>query len=202
MDTTERDRRHPHPSPLPHAGEGAKPVKEGAVAADGADSLFPGPGERVGVRGPELAVALVLMAAGVLVIVDSIRVGIGWADDGPRSGYFPFYIGLFLLAASTWTAVQQLRNWRKTETFAEKSQLADVWAIAWPMTIYVGLIALAGIYIASAVLIAYFMLRHGKHSAWVTAAVALGVPIVSYLVFARWFLVKLPTGPLEQMLGL
>jgi putative tricarboxylic transport membrane protein len=147
-------------------------------------------------------VALVLMAAGVLVIVDSIRVGIGWADDGPRSGYFPFYIGLFLLAASTWTAVQQLRTWSKTETFAEKSQLADVWAIAWPMTIYVGLIALAGIYIASAVLIAYFMLRHGKHSALVTAAVALGVPVISYLVFARWFLVKLPTGPLENMLGL
>jgi putative tricarboxylic transport membrane protein len=29
----------------------------------------------------------------VLVLVDSLRVGIGWADDGPRSGYFPFYIG-------------------------------------------------------------------------------------------------------------
>jgi putative tricarboxylic transport membrane protein len=153
-------------------------------------------------RWPELVVALVLMGLGVLVIVDSLRVGIGWAEDGPRSGYFPFYIGLALLGSSAWTAFQQLRAWRKTETFAEKSQLADVWAIAWPMVVYVGLIAALGIYIASAVLIAYFMRRHGKHPVVWTVAVALGVPIISYLVFARWFLVKLPTGPLEQLLGL
>ncbi len=153
-------------------------------------------------RWPELVLALVLMGLGVLVIVDSLRVGIGWADDGPRSGYFPFYIGLALLGASAWIAFQQLRSWRQTEAFAEKSQLADVWAIAWPMVVYVGLIAALGIYIASAILIGYFMLRHGKHRLWLTLAVSLGVPIVSYLVFARWFLVKLPTGPIEQLLGL
>jgi putative tricarboxylic transport membrane protein len=159
-------------------------------------------GAVVHTRWPELVMALVLMAAGVLVIVDSIRVGIGWADDGPRSGYFPFYIGIALFGASAWIALTQWRTWSKTETFAEKSQLASVWAIGWPMVVYVGLVAVAGIYVASALLIAYFMLRHGKHSAWLTAAVALGVPVVSYLVFARWFLVQLPTGPLEQLLGL
>jgi putative tricarboxylic transport membrane protein len=156
----------------------------------------------VSTRWPELIVALLLLAVAVLVITDSLRVGIGWADDGPRSGYFPFYIGLGLLGASAWTAFQQLRRWRQTEAFADTSQLADVWAIAWPMALYVGLMTLVGIYVASAVLIAYFMLRHGKHSALLTAGVAMGVPIVSYLVFARWFLVKLPTGPLEQLLGL
>ena len=51
-------------------------------------------------RGPELAVAGFLLAIATLVITDSLRVGIGWADDGPRAGYFPFYIGLLLLASS------------------------------------------------------------------------------------------------------
>jgi putative tricarboxylic transport membrane protein len=153
-------------------------------------------------RWPELIVALLLLAVAGLVITDSLRVGIGWADDGPRSGYFPFYIGLGLMGASAWTVFQQLRHWPRTEAFADKSQLADVWAIAWPMAVYVGLMTFVGIYVASAVLIAYFMLRHGKHSALLTTAVALGVPLISYLVFARWFLVKLPTGPLEQLLGL
>jgi putative tricarboxylic transport membrane protein len=64
------------------------------------------------VRWPELLVALFLMALAVLVLVDSVRVGIGWGDDGPRSGYFPFYIGLALLGASGWTAFKQLRRWR------------------------------------------------------------------------------------------
>ncbi len=156
----------------------------------------------VDVRWPELVLALTLLATAVLVIVDSVRVGIGWAEDGPRSGYFPFYIGLGLLGSSAWIAVQQLRHWRVKNTFAERSQLASVWAILWPMVLYVGLIAVMGIYIASAVLICYFMLRHGKHGLWVTAGVSVGVPLVCFAVFERWFLVPLPKGPVEILLGL
>ena len=54
----------------------------------------------LGTRWPELAIAAFLMALALLVITDSLRVGIGWADDGPRSGYFPFYIGMLLLVSS------------------------------------------------------------------------------------------------------
>ena len=39
--------------------------------------------DTVGVRWPELLVALFLMALAVLVITDSLRVGTGWGDDGP-----------------------------------------------------------------------------------------------------------------------
>jgi len=158
-------------------------------------------GRAVGVRWPELIVALVLMALALLVITDSIRAGTGWADDGPRSGYFPFYIGLALLASSGWIALSQLRRWRRHEDFAERGQLRLVLAMLWPMAVYVVLVALIGIYIASAVLIAYFMLRHGKHAWPLTATVALGVPVFFFLVFERWFLVQLPKGPIENLLG-
>ncbi len=155
----------------------------------------------VGVRWPELIVALLLVAGGLLVIVDSIRVGIGWAEDGPRSGYFPFYIGLGLLGSAAWIALQTVLNWARKHEFAQREQLSSVWAILWPMVIYVGLVAGLGIYIASAVLIGYFMLRHGKHRVPLTLAVSLGVPVVCFAVFERWFLVPLPKGPIEAMLG-
>ena len=160
------------------------------------------PGSAVGVRWPELLVALLLMGLAALVLVDSLRVGTGWADDGPMSGYFPFYIGLALLAASSWTAFKQLRHWRVPGVFAEREQLRSVVAILLPMTVYVAAIAFAGIYVASAVLIAYFMIRHGKHGVPLTAAVAVGVPLFFYGIFERWFLVPLPKGPLEALLGL
>lgn len=156
----------------------------------------------VGVRWPELGVALFLMALGGLVISDSLRVGIGWADDGPRSGYFPFYIGLALLLSSAWIALKQLLNWKRTqEVFAEREQLGLVWAIFWPMGVFVGLVAALGIYIASVVLIAYFMRRHGKHGVALTAAVSVGVPLFCFAVFEKWFLVPLPKGPIEALLG-
>ncbi len=158
---------------------------------------------KVGSRGPELAVALFLMALATLVIVDSIRVGTGWSDEGPRSGYFPFYIGLALLVSSGWVALKQLLAWsRDNPGFAERTQLASVWAVLWPSAVYVAAISFLGIYVASFLLIAYFMLRHGKHAVTLTLSVAAGVPLAFFLVFERWFLVPLPKGLLEALLGL
>jgi putative tricarboxylic transport membrane protein len=158
---------------------------------------------KVGSRGPELAVALFLMALAVLVIVDSRRVGTGWGDEGPRSGYFPFYIGLALLVSSGWVALKQLLAWRRDNpVFAHRAQLASVWAVLWPSVIYVAAIDFLGIYVASFILIAYFMFRHGKHAALLTMGVAAGVPLAFFLVFEKWFLVPLPKGPLEALFGL
>ena len=159
--------------------------------------------ESVRTRWPEVAVAVLLQALAVLVIVDSLRVGVGWADDGPRSGYFPFIIGALLFASASWILVTQLRQWRTdTAEFAERAQLRQVASMAVPIALYVAAIALAGLYVASFGLIAWFMVRHGRYRLPATAAVAIGVPLAAFLVFERWFLVPLPKGPLEAMLGL
>ena len=156
----------------------------------------------VSVRGPEAGVAALLLVIALLVIKDSLRVGIGWGDDGPRSGYFPFYIGLLLLGAGGVVLAGQLPPWtREREAFAGRTQLASVFAVLWPMAVYVGLIAFTGIYLASAALIAWFMARHGRYRWVVTAPVAAGVPLIFFLVFERWFLVPLPKGPIERLLG-
>ena len=157
----------------------------------------------VGSRWPELGVAALLLAVAVLVIVDSLRVGIGWGDDGPRSGYFPFRIGLLLAGASAWVMVSALLRWRAEDpAFADRAQLASVLAMLLPVTVYVGGIALLGIYVASLLLIAYFMRRHGRYGWPLTALVSVGVPLVLFFVFERWFLVPLPKGPIERLLGL
>lgn len=154
-------------------------------------------------RGPELAVACFLLGIAALVITDSLRVGIGWADDGPQAGYFPFYIGLLLAASSGWVLVSELRaRAADSEEFATRRQVGLVVSVLVPMVLYVALIFAIGIYIASAVLIAYFMVRHGKYKAVVALPVAIGVPLFFFAVFEKWFLVPLPKGPLEQLLGL
>jgi putative tricarboxylic transport membrane protein len=157
----------------------------------------------VGSRWPEAIVSGLLAGVAVLVIVDSLRVGNGWADDGPQSGYFPVYIGLLLLASSGAVLLGTLFRWRRDNpAFAERSQLRSVCAVLVPMTAYVAAIAWLGIYVASFALIAWFMRRHGKYGWPATAAVSLAVPLVVYAVFERWFLVLLPKGPLETLLGL
>jgi putative tricarboxylic transport membrane protein len=153
-------------------------------------------------RWPEAAVAVLLQAIATLVILDSLRVGVGWADDGPRSGYFPFIVGVLLFASATWILVAQLRRWHTDRSeFAERAQLRQVMSMAVPITLYVGAIAVVGLYLASIALIAWFMLRHGRYRILPTAAVSVGVPLLAFLVFERWFLVPLPKGPVEALLG-
>jgi hypothetical protein len=159
--------------------------------------------ESIKERGPEVAVAAILVALALVVIADSLRVGIGWAEDGPRSGYFPFYIGLLLLASSGTILIKALIGWRSaTAPFVKRSELSDVMAVLVPMLIYIGVMNWTGIYLASVVLIGYFMRRHGKFGWPLCASVAVGVPLTFFIVFERWFLVPLPKGPFEALFGL
>jgi len=166
------------------------------------DEETPDDGPALSERGPELVVALLLMVFAAGVIVDSVRVGIGWAPDGPRSGYFPFYIGLLLFVASATVLIRTLVTWKRPKAaFAQHEQLASVISVLVPMVIYIVAISFLGIYVASAFLIGYFMRRHGKFGWAATVGISIGVPIVFFIVFERWFLVPLVKGPLEQMLG-
>jgi hypothetical protein len=42
----------------------------------------------------------------------------------------------------------------------------------------------------------------GKYNWLKVAAVAIGMPLVVFFVFEKWFLVSLPKGPIEQWLNL
>jgi putative tricarboxylic transport membrane protein len=147
--------------------------------------------------------ALVFLAVGAVVAIDSLRIGAGWAEDGPQAGYFPFYIGLALAAAGIVGLVDALRQRAATgsEAFATREQLARVGQVFGPTCVYVAAIYAAGIYVASALFIGWFMRRHGRFTWLRTLPVALGVPLMLFMLFERWFLVPLPKGPLERLLG-
>jgi hypothetical protein len=154
-------------------------------------------------RWPELVVAGFLMLLAVIDIVDSLRIGAGWADDGPRAGYFPFYIGLILLGASGWIFFRTLLRWRQLGgSFVSREELRGVLAVLWPSAAYVAVMPILGLYVASVLLIGFFMRHHGRYGWPISIAVSVGVPVVFYLVFERWFLVPLPKGPLEAAIGL
>lgn len=164
------------------------------------------PGEQrtaCSLKSAEIGVALLFFAVSAIVIYDSVRVGAKWGDDGPQSGYFPFYIGLIIGAASLVNLLRALVvPAEKSAAFVEVGQLKLVLAVLVPTAIYAGLIGWTGIYAASAVFVAFFMRWLGKYSWWKTVAVSVGNSVVFFLVFEVWFKIPLPKGPLEAALGL
>lgn len=152
-------------------------------------------------RAVEMGVALVIGIFATLVIIGSVKAGINWGSEGPRAGFFPFYIGLFILIASVVNLFSAFKDMPRDKKFAEWGQLGQVFSVVVPTTVFVALIPPLGIYVCSAGLIALFMKWLGKYSWTIVAAVSIGVPIATFLVFEKWFLVPLPKGPVEAALG-
>jgi putative tricarboxylic transport membrane protein len=152
-------------------------------------------------RSVEIGVAAFMALLALIGIYGSIKVGIGWADDGPRAGFFPFYVSLTVLISCIINAMSVLAVSDNGKLFVEWGQLRQVMSVLVPTVIYVGLVPYLGIYVSSALLIAFFMRWFGHYSWVVCAAVAIAVPILTFLMFEIWFLVPLPKGPLESMLG-
>jgi len=157
----------------------------------------------VSMRVADIGVALLFLAASGIVIADSIRLGFEWREnEGPAPGYFPFYVAVVMALASVVNLIRALPTSEDGAAPMTSVQgFGRMSAIFVPAVVYVAAIAFIGIYVASALYIATFMLFVGKFALWKAIAVAGGVSIVSFLMFEVWFLVPLPKGPLEAAFG-
>jgi putative tricarboxylic transport membrane protein len=147
-------------------------------------------------------VALFMALLAVAGIVGSLKVGIGWGAEGPKAGFFPFYISLIVLVSCAVNLVSAMRTFTGRELFAEWGQIRQVMSVVIPTTVYVFAVPILGMYVSSGLLIAVFMKWIGRYSWPIVLALAIGVPLVTFFMFERWFLVPLPKGPLEDWLGL
>ena len=151
-------------------------------------------------RTVDLATASILMLLGGVVVFDSLRIGIGWGTDGPRAGFFPFWLGAILILASVAIGVQA---WRRAtdKPFVTRAQLGPVLKVMWPATLMVVLITPLGLYVAAALYLGFYMRWVGRHGWLAVVLCSIGVPLVTFVVFELWFLVPMPKGPLEAWLG-
>jgi hypothetical protein len=153
-------------------------------------------------RTAELVVAAGFFVLGLVVINDSLRLGMRWVGDGPQPGYFPFYLGVIICASAAITFVFGLRMpAAKNRSFVEVGQLKLVLSVLVPSAVYVALVGWLGIYVSAVLFIALFMRWLGKYPWWKVVLVSVGTSLVFFLIFERWFLVPLPKGPVEAWLG-
>lgn len=161
-------------------------------------------GSHLQMRWMELLVAACFMGVSLLVITDSIRVGKAWGPDGPEPGYFPFYIGCLLLGGAAWVILQTLLTWKQDggqEVFAEKHEFNLMLLMLVPSAVFTAAIFVLGIYLASLIFVAAFMVWQGKYSVFKSVAVGLGISAALFALFEVWFNLPLPKGFIETWLG-
>jgi len=167
-------------------------------------SSTPGEPEAAGPRHRhvEMGVAAAMAVFGCIVVVGSLQAGRGWGAEGPQSGFFPFWVGLIIVATSVMNFARAVLLQRSGKLFAEWRQLGLVMKVVLPMVGYVAVMPWLGLYVSSALLTAGFMRWVGRYGWPLTLVIAIGLQVVAYVTFEKWFLVALPKGPLEDWLGL
>lgn len=151
-------------------------------------------------RSADLTTAVVLMAGGSLVIWDSLRLGIGWGTDGPKSGFFPFWLAVVLFACCLGIVAQALRRGERGR-FLKREAIRPVLKMLLPSLGFVLGTQFVGLYVATAAYMAVYMRWIGRYSWVAIVAVSVALPVMTFLVFEKWFLVPMPKGPLEAWLG-
>jgi hypothetical protein len=151
-------------------------------------------------RAADLITAGVLLMLGALVVHDAVRLGIGWGDEGPRSGFFPFWLAVFLMTASAVIFVQAARR-SPGAAFVTRAAVGPVLTVLVPAAAMVAATHFVGLYVAAGVYMGFYMRSVGRHAWPLTLGLAVAVPVATFVIFERWFLVPMPKGPLEAWLG-
>jgi putative tricarboxylic transport membrane protein len=153
-------------------------------------------------RTMEMVVAVLFLVAGGIVMMDSMRIGAGWVDpDGPQAGYFPFRMGAIMSIASVVVLIQAIIARGPGRTFVDVHALKQVLLVLIPAAVFVVAVNYIGMYVSAAIYIAVFMMYMGGYKWHLSIGIGLAVALVLFFMFDIWFLVPLPKGPLEDMLG-
>ncbi len=148
----------------------------------------------------DAVVAVILFAFGLVVVIESRRLGAGWTDDGPGSGYFPFYIGLITCFSALGIFYQSVFDKaRDTGAFVNRVQLGRVLSVFLPAIVFVLGIMYIGIYIASTIYITAFMIILGKYPPAKSALLGVAVSVFFFLMFEVWFKVPLYKGHFDAL---
>jgi hypothetical protein len=150
-------------------------------------------------RALEIATAALTGAFGAAVAVSSLDNGIGWSTEGVDAGTFPFVIGLIILGGSLLNLARAvLAAWEIALSWAA---LGRVLALFLPACIFIAVIPLVGLYLASGAYMFAATAVQNRSPVVHALVMAVATPLALYLVFERLFHVSLPHGALADALG-
>ncbi len=157
---------------------------------------------RLTYQAAEMIVAVVIFLIGVVMMMDSRRIGMGWAPEGPQAGYFPFRTGAIISISSVVIFLRAFfGKHRNHELFVSWDRFKLVLCVLIPAVLYVLVTQFIGIYVASVLFIGGFMRAMAGFSWLKIILVSICIAILLFWMFEIQFMVPLPKGPLEALFG-
>ena len=148
-------------------------------------------------RRADIYVGLFLMAIGLLVLGDAIRLGFGWGMSGPEAGFFPFYMALGIVICTFFIVRRGIKILKKEGAGKPLIQKGGLTQILWVLIPAAGMVLLTeliGLHLATVLYLGFYMGVVGKENWGKVILLSILIPLVVYIVFDKVFLIPLPEG--------
>lgn len=155
-------------------------------------------------RKADIIFASIILFIGIIIMYDSIRLGFGWGLSGPRSGFHPFIMSLIVIIGCLIVIAQAIARKgvsSSSKPFIPKGAIKPVLYVVVPAIIMVILTEYIGLYIAAGLYLAVYMRWIGRHRWGTVILLSIIVPLSTYFLFDKLFLVPMPRGILGDIFG-
>lgn len=151
----------------------------------------------------EIATALLTGGIGIAICYGAWQVGTGWTPSGPDSGYFPFWIGVLIVAGSAFNLLRTIIGHRhKDEVFLDAARLQSLARFTLPIIGFAVISLLLGLYVGTTLYVLFAMRLQGHYAWWISLISGVAISVCFYLLFELVFQVPLLKGPLEHAFGI
>ena len=146
-------------------------------------------------RKADLVTSALLLACALAFSAGALRYYNYWGEGGPGPAFLPFWLGLVMALLGLTMLTRNLKEKSAGGAWLPRGEARRrVVAVIGITVLFVVLLKVLGMVIASALYLAVLMRYLERHSWPLTAAVSLGAAAVNYLVFAYWLRVPFPEG--------
>jgi hypothetical protein len=145
----------------------------------------------------DIITALILMLFGVIVASDCLRIGIGWEAEGPKGGFFPFVMAALVIGGTGLVIRQALKGTgsvKGNKPFVEPGGMKPILIVVIPACLMILFVEVVGLYVSAMFYLVGYIKWAGDHSWRTSLLVGILVPLVSYIVFEKFFLIPMPMG--------
>ena len=151
--------------------------------------------ELFSIRNVEMLVCLLLLAASLRLMMEGWRLGAGWGERGPQSGFFPFSLSLVLALGLVAVLIEAWRGRDTRPFFAAPEEWIDLLKVGVPSGLAIALTPSLGLYLTSGLYVFAFMAWYGRYP-WTRALLGgIAVPVALYLLLRYGFNIGMPMSP-------
>jgi putative tricarboxylic transport membrane protein len=146
------------------------------------------------IRWGDIATNVVILLFSAFVMWEGLKLGAGWGDAGPKPGFFPFYLTLFMMLGAGGALVQAWRSTDAQPFFEDRQEIIDLLKVGVPAALAIAFVPVLGLYVTTALYVGLFGYWYGRFTWYWSLLAGIAVPLVLYVMLRIGFNILMPTS--------